>query len=500
MKSKQDLYELIKAMSKSEKRYFTLDAQKSGKKDSKYFELFKAINGMDEYDEVRLKKKFPKNLSADKAYLYDAILRSMRDYRSSKSISAQIKEMLLDATYLYERGLFSQSEDRLNEAKELAKSIDDQIALLEINKEHRVLAWLNRKDFENQFQELVAEKNANIDSLVNYFNYYDISTELALGNDKSHYSDKEGFKKIFDQKIDFDFAPKFPKEKQKYFLALALYHQTINEIEVASTYFKAIVDIWDENIAYRNEEPYRYVHDVSNLLSIYARLGKLKKLPELIQKLEDTSYAHTHIKGATFYIIHINKLMYFINTGEEHDILTLVKDIESGLIAHKMNNVRQIILMFNLTILLFMNGLFELSYEWSKKVIKLVKVGNQIAAMWPSCFLRLLSAYEFMDLDDFDNEIRYLDRLISMELNKEKESGVEALFQGVKNVINAPLLETNAQLKKLQYFIESSFKEDNKRILSQGIDELILMWIRSKLARKPIREVSADIKEGDLAA
>ena len=55
MKDKEDLFQLIKALSKTEKRYFTLDAQKVGRKKSKYMELFQAINDQDDYNDTVLR-------------------------------------------------------------------------------------------------------------------------------------------------------------------------------------------------------------------------------------------------------------------------------------------------------------------------------------------------------------------------------------------------------------------------------------------------------------
>ncbi|MEL6943390.1 MAG: hypothetical protein AAFO82_12030 [Bacteroidota bacterium] len=137
MKRKNDLHRLIHSMSKSEKRYFTLDAQKAGKKNAKYLRLFKAINALENYSEAEIKKQFPKNLAADKTYLYDAILRSMRDYHSKKSRAAQIKEHLMDAKYLYERELYDLCEESLQSAKKLAEQLGDHLSLLEINKQMR---------------------------------------------------------------------------------------------------------------------------------------------------------------------------------------------------------------------------------------------------------------------------------------------------------------------------------------------------------------------------
>ena len=92
--AKTDLYQLIKAMSKTEKRYFSIDAKKSGKDSARYLKLFQVINEMEEWDNEKLKRRFKQNLSADKKYLYEAILRSMRDYRSTKSKAAQVKEKI----------------------------------------------------------------------------------------------------------------------------------------------------------------------------------------------------------------------------------------------------------------------------------------------------------------------------------------------------------------------------------------------------------------------
>ncbi len=73
MRSKEDLFQLVQAMSKSEKRYFVLDAKKSGRTDSRYLNLFDAINDMEDYDEEPLKKRYAANLSSDKAYLNEDI-------------------------------------------------------------------------------------------------------------------------------------------------------------------------------------------------------------------------------------------------------------------------------------------------------------------------------------------------------------------------------------------------------------------------------------------
>ena len=144
MRSKDHLFYLIKSLSKTEKRYFTLDAQKSGRKESRYLELFKVINEQEIYEEETLKKQFGSKLGDDKARLYEAILRAMRDYQSKKSYKTRIKELLTDAKILFERKLYEQSENRLDEAKSLALELQDHLAILEINLRQRQLILMEQ--------------------------------------------------------------------------------------------------------------------------------------------------------------------------------------------------------------------------------------------------------------------------------------------------------------------------------------------------------------------
>ena len=65
MRGKDHLFHLIHSLSKSEKRYFTLDARKSGKTNSRYLELFQLINKQKTFDDTPLKKKFKTRLGED---------------------------------------------------------------------------------------------------------------------------------------------------------------------------------------------------------------------------------------------------------------------------------------------------------------------------------------------------------------------------------------------------------------------------------------------------
>ncbi len=77
MQKNKSLFELIKSLSRTEKRYFKL--QNSSKASANYLLLFDEIDKQDIYDEVKIKKRFAgkeflKQLHVTKNYLYNQIL------------------------------------------------------------------------------------------------------------------------------------------------------------------------------------------------------------------------------------------------------------------------------------------------------------------------------------------------------------------------------------------------------------------------------------------
>ena len=118
------LFILIKSLTRSEKRQFTLYVNRlQNNADAKFISLFNAMDKMEEYDEqVILKQKITskQQLSNLKANLYKAILASLRMNPSKKNVRIQIREQLDFATILYQKGLHKQGLKILDKAKQIA--------------------------------------------------------------------------------------------------------------------------------------------------------------------------------------------------------------------------------------------------------------------------------------------------------------------------------------------------------------------------------------------
>jgi len=119
VKSTDPLFLLIKSLTFSEKGYFKKYYASEG---SNFFKLFDALNAQDEYDDEKLLKKFKgqsfiKNFSVAKSYLYDAVLRALRQYHSGKSVDAQVHEDTENLRILFHKHLYPQFEKLLRVTK-----------------------------------------------------------------------------------------------------------------------------------------------------------------------------------------------------------------------------------------------------------------------------------------------------------------------------------------------------------------------------------------------
>lgn len=488
MRSKEGLFQLIKAMSRSEKRYFTLDAKKSGSKGKRYLDMFQYINAMDDYDEAKLKKKFKtaSNLSSDKAYLYDAILRSMRDYRSSKSRSAQIKEKLLDFRYLYELGLYEQGEERLKEAKELALQLNSQIALLEINKEERNIIRNKRdKNHKKKFLGLMEEKNQILKDLNTEWEYLDIYDDLLNKVTKNFILKNEEDKK----EIETNYAKFLNDKKQpttadaqhRFLQSKGLYYQLLGNFDKVYFYFKQVVDWWNKHPTYKEEEFHRYTIDISNFLHACYKNREYQYISEFIQQLEKEKPSNIHNQETLFKTLSIHKLVYFINTGENIGIDNLIQEIDNGLKQYTINPGSEKVLIFNVAVLLFVVNNFEECVDWCERLTKRTKTNSRQDILIGAYILNLIATFESKDYQKIESAIRATYRFFKKN-NLSQDSFEYKIIHFVKNLANAPQSEAKQILHNLKNYIKEARENPTIRI-SLGLDELIPMWIESKMKK-----------------
>ena len=175
----QELYDLIKSMNASEKRYFKLNSL-ANIEDSKYAQLFKHIeqqaffNPNEHYSFVRKGQ-----LANLKANLYKKILQTLRRFHLSSSIDAQIREMIDYAQLLFNRSQYKQCANQLKKAKQLAyKSDNPELLLVVLKWQKNVVLQTANGDSRKQVGDIIKESSATNERINNINRFTSIQLEL----------------------------------------------------------------------------------------------------------------------------------------------------------------------------------------------------------------------------------------------------------------------------------------------------------------------------------
>ena len=126
MKPSEDLHQLIKNMSMSEKRYFKIHSTRHViGYNNNYIHLFDEIDKQAEYDEAKVKKVFSKetfikHLPSEKNYLYNHILDSLNAFHKDRTFLTRYSNVLMNIEILYNKGLFEQCRKVIQKAKKEA--------------------------------------------------------------------------------------------------------------------------------------------------------------------------------------------------------------------------------------------------------------------------------------------------------------------------------------------------------------------------------------------
>jgi tetratricopeptide (TPR) repeat protein len=200
---KERLHQLIKSLSKAEKRYFKV--YNSAKSEStNYVKLFDAIDKQDIYDESAIKdvfkdSKFVRQLHVTKNQLIKLILKSLRNYHSSISVESELNLILRNIELLFRKELFGICLDELKRAEKLAKDYEKFSAHLQLLvwKRKLLMAKSSRINSRYELDTILTEENELINKRKRLNEYWFLISKISdvfKGNEKWETITKE---KIF---------------------------------------------------------------------------------------------------------------------------------------------------------------------------------------------------------------------------------------------------------------------------------------------------------------
>lgn len=423
-KVKDTLHELIKYMSKSEKRYFKVfSSRHTIGEENNYILLFDFIELMDEYNEEKVyahfkNEAFLNKFSITKKRLYDHIINALDNFHSSNSVEAQIYKLLNSSNILFQKSLYHQSIKLLRSAEKLALKNNKFNLLSEINLKLKKIYESQGNFNPIDLNEMLANDLEYHQKSLAYDKIWNLKTKLfALLSSKGISRSNEDlihFKEIIDELV------RSAKKEDLYFETHYLINHIYSAYHFAIHSFKDCFQYLEDNILLMENHPDEMQNHLSNYLStltnaIYVayRLNEKEKIKVLREKLKGISLDENFTKNedlqiklfANFYSIELTILAL---EGKNKAAIDLIPVVENGLILYddKLNENRKAFFAFKIASCYFSVGEYHLALKWINKILNNSSLDQQEDIVSFSHLLCLLIHFEMKNTDFMPYVIR----------------------------------------------------------------------------------------------
>ncbi len=501
------VYNLVHSMSRMEKRYFNIQTQPIRNNKGEipdYYILFEILDKMKIYDkdkaEQKLLQKLGKeafsNFTVKKNELYDALMKSLRNYgyEKMKKSADYIKVLIRDANFLFKRGLFKDAERHLKDAKKLAEKCGDTLSLIEINRFERTYILTTRsRNMDKKFDAIHKEGNLLLKKLkeeeeINV--YHDLIGSIRnqfprITNEKEIKAFKANFSPLFNLLKKQNLSNLSNLSKRFLINTLAAYHYLLGENQSFLEQGLLINSWWEQNELWLNQSPHFYISSLSNVLVGYGRLGRYDEYLKILEKIEKIKPNNQYEEAMRFHRLMINRQVYFLNKGLIDEVCNLSPAIKKGIRIHKLNEGVQTVLIFNVIVAFFVKKRYKECIEWIKlydplKRMKVARIQIQFAQV-----LKIIAFYDLEDLDALEKNIRLTEKYFNQELKLSIHALENIVLRAVKRMGKVPPNEQLKIIKELKVTIDELPVKRKRRL---GFDEINL-WLTSKVEGKTIIEL-----------
>lgn len=502
-KQKSDvLYQLIKSLTKSEKRYCKLQMKGTGD-DQKITLLFDAVEKQVDYDEDKVLLLCPQikaqQLSNLKAYLYDKIMHCMRSFHMKKNKDIQIREHIDHAQILFDRGLYQLCLKSLKRAKKLALKSDNLELRLEILKlEKNVVARGIGNENPDKVNAIIAEVK-EVNSRINNINT--LSNILVRLNNwyvKTGFVRKEEYldeiRHYFKSSMpDFNEGQLSFNEKLNLYNVYVLYYLFIQDFKVAYHYAMKWVSLFEEDQEQIPEKTIMYVRGLNNLMVCQNKLNKYDELVRTLQKLKSVDQMpkvelNKNIQAMLFKYITIHEINKYFLTGNFSEGISLVSKIEKDLdqFVDKLGKHSTIIFYYKIACMYFGDSNHRMSAYWLQKIINEQNVDLRQDIHCFARILNLISHYELGNTDIIDYYIKSTYRFLLQkdDLGDYQKFILKFLKNLSKETTDRDLVKRFQKLRaQLLTLIDRPYE---KRAF---IYFDIISWLESKINKATVQEV-----------
>ncbi|MAY23471.1 MAG: hypothetical protein CMC74_11885 [Flavobacteriaceae bacterium] len=499
---KDPLFDLIKSLSKSEKRQFKLYVGRLGtNEESKFMQLLEILDKLQQYDEKEIlqhKNIKKRQLSNLKAHLYKQILISLRLNPMHQNIRLQIREQLDFATILYHKGLYNQSLKLLEKAKTLALSNEEKNMAYEIIELEKVIeSQYITRSISNRADELTVEAK-NISQLnVISSKLSNLSLQLyGIFLKKGYVKNDEEFREITQY-----FKDRLPsvaiedmgfREKLWWYKAHLWYSFLVQDFLSCYRYALKWTDLFYEQPNMMVLNPVFFIRGKQYLLEALFFIQDIPRFKEALLKFEevlqkDSFPVRENVQSLAFLYLYSHKLNLHFMEGTFQEGTQWVPKVLQGIKTYesKLDEHHIMIFYYKIACLYFGMGDNKKCIEYLHKIISNKSLEMREDLLCYSRILNLVAHYEAGEDYHLERLIKSTYKfLIKMEdlYQVQKE-----MIQFLRNLGDIYPHEIKSEFKKLHAKLKALEDDPYERRSFLYLD--IISWLESNIEGRSIPEI-----------
>lgn len=502
-KNTDPLFQIIKSLTKAEKRYFKLHVNKQiAGEDTKFLKLFDLIDKQKDYDESKILEK-EKNIKSQqlsnlKAHLYKQILQNLRNLNSDEDIDLRIRELIDHSTILYNKCLYDQCVKMLDKAKNMAGKYEKNALLLEITEfEKRLVTKYIRCNIEDKVSQLIKASDL-INEKINHINTFSnltiklYSFYLKIGFLRNHkdfelvnsflYSTLPVFK---EEQLSFD-------EKMYLYNSFVGYYFFIQDFERGYEYAKKWVNLFNDNNELILPKIEMYIRSINNLLVSQSKLHKYDEFKNTVKKLDSIAEIPDlklteNIRLLLFKYSSTHRINRYFMLGEFTEGSEIIPEVAASLEKYELllDTHYIIIFYYKFACMYFGNGDYHNVIFWLNKIINMKDVDLRSDIHSFARILSLISHYEIGNLDLVDYYIRSTYRFLIKKNDLHLFQKIIMKFlRKLSSITRDQLIDAFKELREQLLPLNEKFYERRPFIYFD-----IISWLECKIEKRDTQEI-----------
>lgn len=503
MKPSNELHDLIKSLTKSEKRFFKLhSALQSG--DKNYLRLFDSIDKQKAYDEEAIKKQFAKetfirHLPSEKNHLYKLILKALRAYHAESSVSGILKQEIKNIEILYQKALYVECNKLLHRAKRIARENERFYYWFELlNWEKMLLEEAYESgEFTKDLDALIEEEREVIEKLRNLAAYHILYSKI------NYVFRSGGYVRTDEEHAMVEEISEHPLIKGKN-TALSRRAATIcyytqgfcgwakRDWKTSLEKFLRVKQILDENAPIKSDLPKRYIRTLHYIINAQIELFDLKSAAENIRLMRSLpgkdGFIGINIESQVFVASFLSELRLLDRAGEHAKALELVPAVLEGMeeMGDRLHKENEIEFHYALALVHFGAGQVNKALFWLNKVLNENEPTLRQDIFTYARLFNLVVHYELGNFDLLEYIVRSTQRFLS---KRQRAYQVEVtLIEHIKKLSRAqdPVAKRDL-FRSLRLELTPLLKDPNEGLVLKYFN--VMAWVESNERGVPFSEV-----------